>query len=107
MNAAAKALTQHISSQGFAISREAMIAFLFLAMVLASAMSVIYVKNSQRCMSVEMQRLHNHENQLEVEWGQLILEHGALTAPARLEQIAQEQLHLKLPSSQEIVMVEQ
>ncbi len=107
MNAAAKALTQSTRGRGLVMTRDGFWALFWLICALASAISVIYVKNAQRCLAAELQTLQNRHNQMEVEWGQLVLEHGALTAPARLEHIAAANFHLKLPGPHDIVMVEQ
>ena len=53
----------------------------------------------------ELQRLEQEENQLQTEWGQLLLEEGAWATPARIEQIATERLEMRIPDVNDVEVI--
>ncbi|WCN09718.1 cell division protein FtsL [Marinomonas mediterranea] len=52
-----------------------------------------------------LQSLKKEEVNLEVVWGQLLLEQSALTQPSRLEQAAVKELNMHAPSQKELIIV--
>ncbi len=77
------------------------------ALVLASAIAVIYVSHINRRAFGEYQLLINTRDKLETEWGQLLLEESALASYARIERIATKSLGMRVPKTAEIIMVHQ
>lgn len=108
MNAAAKTLSQVWLFEGeyrdFSISKESFALILLFILVLASALSIVYVKNLERQLTSELQTIQRDANQLRVEWGQLLLEHTTWATPPRVQQIAQQELLMFVPTSQQTVL---
>ncbi len=73
--------------------------------LIASAFSVIYVTYDTRVKFNYLETLRREENQLQVVWGQYLLEESAWAAYARVEQLAQEKLSMQVPESKNIIMV--
>lgn len=73
--------------------------------VVATALGVVYSKHRSRELFVELQALTAQRDELNVEWGKLMLEQSTWATPPRVEQVAREQLDMRVPSSDEIVIV--
>ena len=70
---------------------------LLLAAVVLCALSVVTSQHKARKLYVELQHEKERAQQMDVEWGQLQLEQSTWAAPARVENIAVQQLQMKLP----------
>ena len=109
MNAAARALAQGSLFRGeyrrITFTGEWVVAIVLSVAVLLSAMAVVYVKNYERTLFSDLQTAHQNAAQLEVEWGQLLLEQSTLVTPARVQKIAQERLGMVVPSQKDIVII--
>ena len=84
--------------------RAALPAGLFLAL-LASAVGTVYTQYLRRTLFVELQALEAERDALEIEWGQLRLEHSTWAAPDRIEGIARTRLGLEMPTAEKTVLV--
>lgn len=73
--------------------------------VVATALGVAYTKHRSREMFVQLQTLKAQRDALNVEWGKLMLEQSTWATPPRVEQVAREHLDMRVPSSDEIVIV--
>lgn len=73
--------------------------------VLASALSVSWSVHRARTLTAALQQAHTEHDRLQTEWGQLLLEHSTWGSYARVERVAREKLHMKLPDTGEKVMV--
>lgn len=76
-------------------------------LVVISALGVVYVTHVQRMRFNELQALKRQENELQVEWGQLLLEQSAWSTPSRVERIANKQLGLVSPDPAKINLVKE
>lgn len=74
--------------------------------VFASAVAVVYTTHRSRQLFVERQDLLDERDQLQIEWGRLRLEQGALATHARVERLAREELDLLLPDRREVVVLD-
>lgn len=74
--------------------------------LLISALGVIYAKDLNRRLFIQYQGLQRQEQQYQVEWNKLLLEQGAWSTQARIQELAQQQLNMVLPTSQKVVFVE-
>ncbi|MBI2791706.1 MAG: cell division protein FtsL [Gammaproteobacteria bacterium] len=74
-------------------------------MVFISAIGVVYNKHQSRQLFAQLQRLQHEVESLQVEWGQLLLEQGTWSSDARVERIARERLHMKLPEPNEVMVI--
>jgi len=76
-----------------------------LILVLISALGVVYVKHQSRKLFVELQALQKNRDELNIEWGKLLLELSTLATPTRVERIARDELGMKPPSPEKIIIV--
>ncbi|MBI4754248.1 MAG: cell division protein FtsL [Betaproteobacteria bacterium] len=79
---------------------------LLLAAALACAMGLVASNHSARKLFIDLEREQERTRQLEVEWGQLQLEQSTWAAHARVERIARERLHMRLPAAGGVVVAE-
>ena len=109
MNAAARELSESNFFTGqwsdIRMSRTLFLKMALVFIVLINALAVVYVTNSYRLTQSELQLAEQQSNQLELQWGQLLLEQASLATPARVESLAQEKLHMVLPNSKETIVL--
>jgi len=109
MNAAARALAEgslvSTASRQFILSSQVLGMILLVIAVLASAVAVVYVKNLDRQLFIELQTLKQTHDNIGVEYGQLLLEQNTWAAPARVQVIAQRQLGMGIPATKDISVV--
>jgi cell division protein FtsL len=74
--------------------------------VLGSAAAVVYVKHESRTLFVELEKLSRERDRLNIEWGRLQLEQSAWSAHGFVEQVANRQLHMTLPSATEVKIIQ-
>ncbi len=102
MNAAAKVINQNSVFHGhlgkMQVSRYFYFQSALLCAVLLSALAVVYITNLTRITCSQLQSLEQESHQLQLQWGQLLLEQASLSTPARVEEMATERLHMVLPS---------
>lgn len=77
-----------------------------IALVLASAIGAVTSQHKARKLFQELEREQERTRQLEVEWGQLQLEQSTWAAHARVEKIARDRLHMKLPAPGQVHAVD-
>jgi cell division protein FtsL len=77
-----------------------------LGLMLASAVTVIYVTHLKRHSFSQYQAALQLRDQLDIEWGQLLLEQSAQASHSRVEQLARERLAMKAPEASQIVLVQ-
>ncbi len=75
------------------------------ALVLGSALGVVYTTHESRKLFVELQALQGVRDELNIEWGRLLLEQSTLATPTRVENIARRRLGMKPPAPEQIVIV--
>ncbi|MBN1684844.1 MAG: cell division protein FtsL [Gammaproteobacteria bacterium] len=73
--------------------------------LLFSAITVIYVKNMNRELVSDLQTLQDTRSDLHTQWSQLLLEESALTARARVAEVAQEKLGMVVPANREVILI--
>ena len=79
---------------------------MLLVAVLGSGLSIVYTTHQSRFAFNELQELKDQSNQLETEWGQLLIEQSTFGVEGRIDQKAAEQLQMQVPELSRIVMVE-
>ena len=77
---------------------------LFVA-VLVSAIAVSYSAHWNRQLLNTLYGELNERDKAQAEWGRLILEQSTWTAASRIENLASEQLKMRVPSADEVRMV--
>lgn len=75
------------------------------SLVLLSALFVVWSTHQCRELMADLMSLKAEENRLQIEHGQFLLQAGALSAPSRLERLAEERLGMRTPSSSEIRVI--
>ena len=76
-----------------------------LALVVVTALGVAYSVHEARRLTDRSQQLQRQQAQLETRWGQLLLEHSTWGSYARVERLAREELGMKLPVTDERVLI--
>jgi cell division protein FtsL len=109
MNAAAKALAQGSLASGnvrsIVLSRDNVGVVMLLLIVLTTAFAVVYVKDLNRRLFMELDGLKQARVQLKEEAGQLLLEQNTWATQARIQHEAQEKLGMVVPSPRMITIV--
>ncbi|MGQ4880320.1 cell division protein FtsL [Billgrantia sp. LNSP4103-1] len=72
---------------------------------LASAFAVIGTSHQTREQYARLQQLERERDQLQTEWGQLLLEESAWSSPARIERLAVDRLEMRLPNVNEVEVI--
>ena len=80
------------------------ISVLFLC-CLATGLAIVTTTHMTRVQFAQLQQLEQEKNQLQTEWGQLLLEEGAWSTPARIEQIATERLDMRIPGVNDVEVI--
>ncbi|ANB16584.1 cell division protein FtsL [Dokdonella koreensis] len=75
------------------------------AVVVGSAIGVVYARQESRQRFVELTRLTNERDDLNFEFGRLQLEQATWTENNRVEQIARERLGMVSPTAAETVVI--
>ncbi|MCF7986322.1 MAG: cell division protein FtsL [Methylovulum sp.] len=78
-------------------------AALLFAVLLVSALAVIYSKYYSRLLFIDLQQQEKALDQYEVEWGQMQLELTMLAEQNRIEHVALEHLKLVMPQREKII----
>jgi len=82
------------------------IAAMLLAALVACALSLVTSRHQARKLFVELEREQTLARAYDVEYGQLQLEQSTWAMPARIENIAREQLKMQLPGPGRIQVVD-
>lgn len=105
MNAAAREIHQSNIFSGqwsdMRLSRPLCAQVTLMLMLLISAIAVVYITNLHRMTMVQLQSADQQSHELQLQWGQLLLEQASLATPGRVQQLAEEKLHMVLPSSKQ------
>lgn len=78
---------------------------MLLLFVLASGVSVVYTTSKSRYLLNQLQQLKTQRNELQVQWGQLLIEQSTFSLESRVERKASDELAMTVPKISEIVMV--
>ena len=78
---------------------------LVLVMVL-TALGVVYSSHISRELFAEQALLEERNDQLQLEWAQLLLEESAFTSPGQIESVAASELQMVLPDVRNIELVQ-
>jgi len=87
----------------FVITGEMIRVSVLTAVVLLSALSVVYVKDLSRRLFIEQQQAMHERDVLHTGWGKLLLEESTWSRQARIQHIAQQRLGMHVPKSRRLV----
>lgn len=74
---------------------------------LVSALVVVGVTQQVRQDIGQLEQLRRESAELEVQWGQYLLERSTLASYARVEKKAREQLNMKVPEPGDIILIDE
>ena len=80
--------------------------YALLVSLLVSGLMVVKTTHENRFAFNQLQVLREEANQLDVEWGQLLLEQSTFGLGGRIEQKATRELQMQVPRISDIVMVD-
>lgn len=86
---------------------QAMLLFALAVVVIGSAVSVVYAKYSSRVLFVKLQSLAREADEIDIDWGKLQLELSTWGTHARVERLARDELRMRLPKPEEIIVIRQ
>ena len=78
---------------------------LLVLVVVVSALAVVELRHRNRLLFVELQGLTRERDNLNTEWGQLLLEQGAWSEHRRVEDTARVRLGMAVPGGDQVVSV--
>ena len=77
------------------------------ALVLVSALSVVWSRHTTRSLFIELQSLRGERDELDIQWQQLKIEQSAWATHARVEQTARSVLNMVVPKPEDVRLVQQ
>jgi cell division protein FtsL len=83
----------------------AIIVLLMLGMTLVSALGVVWTRHASRVQFIELTRLQNQRDDLNIEYGRLELEQATYAEPSRVDMDARQKLGMTAPRPQDIQLV--
>jgi cell division protein FtsL len=86
-------------------SAQSLFVMLLMLAVLGSALAVVNISYKHRMVFHELQQSREQTNNLDVQWGQLLIEQSTFGLEGRIERRAMEELGMKLPDWSTIKMV--
>ena len=78
---------------------------LLVLVVVVAAFAVVELRHRNRLLFVELQGLTHERDNLNTEWGQLLLEQGAWSEHRRVEDTARVRLGMAVPAGDHVVSV--
>ena len=78
---------------------------LLLLLVVVCSLGVVASQHKARKLFVELQQEKDKAQQMEVEWGQLLLEQSTWAMPARVEKIAVAKLKMQMPQEGQVQFI--
>ena len=79
---------------------------LLLALVLGSALTVIYVKHQSQVLFAELRSVQKQQDRQVIEWGRLQLQNTTLATHSNVESRARKDLKMRLPEDVELVRLQ-
>ena len=73
--------------------------------VIASGVAVVWARHQDRTAFVQLSKLQNQRDTLNVEFGRLELEQATWASPSRIEQIARDKLGMLSPPAVSVEMI--
>lgn len=69
------------------------------------AILVCYIVQCNRKAYDQLQQTYSQRNDIDVKWGQLLLQYGTLTSYGRIEYLAKEKLNMIVPEQRKVILV--
>ena len=78
---------------------------LLLALVIGSALTVIYVKHESRLIFSELRDVQKRQDRAVIQWGRLQLQNSTLATHSNVEAQARKTLKMRLPETVHLVLL--
>ncbi len=92
---------------GFTLRRPNLVPVLgFIALLLAVSLFFVWSRVQVTSLDYEISRLGSSLRDLQQETSNLRLEAASLSSPERIERVARNELHLRLPSADQVITVD-
>ncbi|PMB54344.1 cell division protein FtsL [Coxiella endosymbiont of Rhipicephalus microplus] len=73
--------------------------------LLSSAFGIVYVKDLNRRLFIQYQILQREKAEELIQWGKFLLEQSTWSTQSRIQQVAQKQLGMQIPTVKEVVLI--
>lgn len=74
-------------------------------LLVGSGVAATYIKHENRRLFMELQALYEARDDLDEEWGRLLLEQSTLVGQGRVERLARERLGMVIPDPAEVIII--
>lgn len=107
MNATARTLSAplHFRNVPLFTIKFKFILWMLISAVMASGLSVIYMCNANRHMTMTLEDAQAHTVFLETEWDKLLLERSTWSSQSRIQQIAETNFGMVAPDARKVITV--
>jgi cell division protein FtsL len=109
MNSAAKMFNQGVISRSWVVSvilsRTHFMTVALVLTILTSALAIVYVTNASRSFNANVQQVLAQREQLHIQWGQLLLEKSSWVTQARVQQTAEHDFGMAIPTKKSVVII--
>lgn len=85
--------------------RQLVIVAMLGAAIFVTALQLVLHRFESRTLFVELQELRKHQDDLDREWSQLLLEQGTWGTHGRVEDLARSKLNMTIPSAERIYQI--
>lgn len=79
--------------------------FILLALLISCAVGIVTAQHKARRLFVELQQIEADARKMDIEFGQLQLEQSTWAMHSRIEKIALDRLHMRLPTPERTQIV--
>lgn len=87
------------------LKKEQVVMLLLALLVFLSGIGVVYSSFLTRQHYAELQELQKVEDELDGEYGRLLLEHSAWASYVRVEEVSREKLNMVSPQTRDMILV--
>lgn len=75
------------------------------SLLFISAIAQVYIVHLNRTSFTQLQQLQAQRDEMNIEWGRFQIEQAAWSTHSRIEQVASQQLKMKMPTPSTVVIV--
>lgn len=87
------------------LSRQVVVVLFLMICICLSSIAVVYSSHTSRQLFHELTEMKEERQDLQTEWGQLLLEQSALSSHTRVENLAAKKLEMQIPAAEDIKLV--
>ena len=87
------------------VTKQRILIVLLVTALLCSAFGVIYIKDLNRRLFIQCQILQLERARKLILWKKLLLEQSIWSTQSRIQQVAQQQLGMHIPTTKEVILI--